>query len=342
MAILGVYDLEDRLELVFSDVHQPEAARTVYRLAHELKRERPKRYVRGILNGDDTAHPHEDPLRAVKKAAREAQARGEPVDFIKEEEKEWADPAKSRELADIYRPGYENSLEIVRILGNLVTRGLINERILKLEGNDADRIRRIMKAEYRHANAEGVSPRANLAEVINASPMYRQVVQVEFDLFGRALHIRIPYVEDKGPEVLDSYLNHISRGLKSDVVQRSGIEQAIIMSHTNADPTFRLEENNSFYLKVYDLIRQHLPQVFQEGRVAQISGHTHFTPDEYMFEGVRQFAIGFGDSRGQIPEEGLAHYRIGKQPHIQRTLVYNPFNPLGTIMKADMPLPLRL
>lgn len=325
--------LEERIELVFSDVHQFEAADGIYELAAEIKSDNPGAPLRAILNGDITAHPVNDYLRSIKK---EAVAAG--GDHVKAEEEAWLNHILRTTLVKEYRLGYDASIAILRRIEDL--NRLVSGKIISLEGNDNDRLRRIMKAEYYWANEHDTLPRADLGDVIAASPFFRHMERVEFDIFGRAIFIRIPYIENKGQEVLDSYKGQVARALRTEAVQRS-VDQVVIVSHTSPDKVFRSEARNEWYLEIYDLIWKYLPHVFREKRVAQISGHTHYTPDPYLFEGVKLFPMGFGDSREIIPEKGLRHYRGKPQEHIQRSLFYNPEDPLGTIAIKDIKLPIK-
>ena len=336
---IKVYDKPlHRLDVAFSDIHSRHGADAVYSLMKSLRDGDPTRHLRAILLGDKMAHPDENPLREIKiNAVKEGK------DFVEEERKAWEDKETRRrlKLVEIYAPTYDMSVYIDRRLESLLMNKLANEKIIVLEGNDMDRERRTMEAKIYEANERDIHP--PLKWQLSSPFYFRNVEFPEFDLFTSAsrsaLHIRLPYLEGISMARLEAYRLAVVRGLMDPRISRQNVDQIMIGSHTNADKTLRAEKNNWFYGDIYEILRENFKHLFREGKVLHVSGHKHLLPNPYIFDGVWQYSLGFGDSRESVPPSMASLFPNGKQAHLQRSFVYDPFDPLGTIINNDIPIP---
>ncbi len=329
-----------RVEFVFSDVHCAAAAQGIYQAATEIRAgiiiPRPASfYFRAILNGDETAHPLINPLRELKKKVIAADG-----NYHAAEAQAWQDPAQRDSLVKAYRPCYDESLTIMRRLEDLRAQGVVDE-FTKHDGNDKDRLRRIAEAEQWACRDNGQIPRPDLTDVIAHSQFSTVLSSPQVELCQQALTLRIPYIEARNAN-LGMYLSDIADQLCSTQVRWADVEQVLLISHTNADPRFRKEKKNGWWKDVYAIMRKYLPHVFTDGKIAQISGHDHYTlPLEvhplgrYQYEGVWQIKIGMSDGKQPIPDAVVDLYQGHSNPHLQRSLLYLAADPLGTMKIID-------
>lgn len=157
------------------------------------------------------------------------------------------------------------------------------------DGNDYDKDNRVIEAYKIREETTGQPSGITLLDIINSSLAFKIIPNVESKINGVTLQIDIPYIENKDDAKLVGYLQDIEKRLQADL---SNVRQVVIRSHLNPDPELRKEKRNLWYTKVYDLVRNYLPNA----EVLHLFGHSHKTPVPYVFKdtGVLLVPIGYG------------------------------------------------
>ncbi len=256
-----------------------------------------------ILIGDRSVDPDFSETEG-KNLLRDAKikAKSEDRDHIEAENEVWKGEYKDI-LVRQWLGILEQTQRMHEVIEGYVRNGGVPQ-ILDLGGNDWDKQKRVEKA-YQSSGRTGKT----LFDILDASFAFRNLQEIEYKVIGETLEVNIPYIEERSDAILKVYQSRIEHILEKHGGDTS---QIVFRSHSNSDPKLREEEENKWYLGIFDCAKKVNP----DAKILHIFGHCHKIPEPYEFNGVLLVPVGYGKKEG-----------------LQRVFLQDYFNPEDQITK---------